>query len=213
MSAPGMLAAPAQVIATTLCANCRKPHHCMKPSSKGQTGTNTVTTLESYNAVTFSAWLKVWTKAQYKTAGRAIDSSVMRRTGRPQTLRFRHQVCASAVDLRIEVCHHLNIITGPHNTADSIPGALGVEKLPACHLPQPKPLSNCPSLRAPSQLAAAHACQRLTDSDQPAMEQSVCQVCCSNIAFDLARRQAVVIRQMPRLFGIDSSDQQDAATA
>lgn len=29
---------------------------------------------------------------------------------RPQTLRFRHQVCASAVDLWIEVCHHLNII-------------------------------------------------------------------------------------------------------
>lgn len=39
MSAPEMLAAPAQVITTMLYANCRKPHYCMKPSSKGQTGT------------------------------------------------------------------------------------------------------------------------------------------------------------------------------
>ena len=46
MSAPGMLAAPAQVITTMLCANCRKPRHCMKPSSKGQTG-NTVQLLRA----------------------------------------------------------------------------------------------------------------------------------------------------------------------
>ena len=39
MSAPGMLAAPAQVITTVLSANCRKPHHRMDPSSEGQTGT------------------------------------------------------------------------------------------------------------------------------------------------------------------------------
>ena len=66
----------------------------MKPSSKGQTGT-TGAVVETRHAL----------------IDNITDDQQCCYMWRPQTLRFRHQFCASAVDLWIEVCHHLNIIT------------------------------------------------------------------------------------------------------